>query len=72
MFEFITIGRPVALRCLNRLTALGFGGFDLALGDTKTLTLGGWVDATEMATHLLTLPHETNSGDVYCVPGDQP
>ncbi|WP_327037910.1 FkbM family methyltransferase [Micromonospora maris] len=67
-FEFTTIGRQVALRCLDRLAALGFGGFDVALGDTKALTLGRWVDATEMATHLLALPHETNSGDVYCVP----
>ncbi|TCC00295.1 FkbM family methyltransferase [Micromonospora zingiberis] len=67
-FEFTTIGRSVALRCLDRLAALGFGGFDVALGDEKTLTLGGWVSAAEMAMHLLTLPHEANSGDVYCVP----
>ncbi|BCJ62600.1 FkbM family methyltransferase [Micromonospora endophytica] len=67
-FEFTTIGRTVALRCLDRLTTLGFGGFDVALGDDKSLTLGRWVSAEEMATHLLALPHEANSGDVYCVP----
>ncbi|GGM23356.1 hypothetical protein GCM10011608_05070 [Micromonospora sonchi] len=67
-FEFTTIGRTVALRCLDRLTALGFGGFDVALGDDKSLTLGRWASAEEMANHLLTLPHEANSGDVYCVP----
>ncbi|MGC5051687.1 FkbM family methyltransferase [Micromonospora sp. DT48] len=66
-FEFTTIGRAVALRCLDRLTTLGFGGFDVALGDDKALTLGRWVDAGEMAAHLLALPHEANSGDVYCV-----
>ncbi|RIV37376.1 FkbM family methyltransferase [Micromonospora radicis] len=65
-FEFTTISRSVALRCLDRLATLGFGGFDVALGDEKVLTLG-WVGAVEMATHLLTLPHEVNSGDVYCV-----
>ncbi|GIJ20860.1 FkbM family methyltransferase [Micromonospora lutea] len=67
-FEFTTIGRAVALRCLRRLAALGFGGFDLALGDDKALALGRWVGAEEMAAYLLALPHEANSGDVYCVP----
>ncbi|NLU78650.1 FkbM family methyltransferase [Micromonospora sp. HNM0581] len=66
-FEFTTIGRAVALRCLERLATLGFDGFDVALGDHKALTLGRWVDADEMAAHLLALPHEANSGDVYCV-----
>ncbi|QOC91878.1 FkbM family methyltransferase [Micromonospora craniellae] len=67
-FEFTTIERAVALRCLDRLTALGFGGFDVALGDHKALTLGRWATAEEMAAYLLALPHEANSGDVYCVP----
>ncbi|MCZ7423118.1 FkbM family methyltransferase [Verrucosispora sp. WMMA2121] len=66
-FEFTTIGRAVAVRCLDRLAALGFDGFDVALGDDKTLTLGRWVDAEAMAAHLLALPHEANAGDVYCV-----
>ena len=72
-FEFTTIGRAVALRCLDRLAALGFDGFDVALGDHKSLTLGRWASTEEMAAQLLALPHETNSGDVYCVrvSGDQ-
>ncbi|MFI7078531.1 FkbM family methyltransferase [Micromonospora sp. NPDC049903] len=67
-FEFTTIEREVALRCLDRLTTLGFGGFDVALGDHKELKLGRWATAEEMAAYLTALPHEANSGDVYCVP----
>ncbi|MGI5520365.1 FkbM family methyltransferase [Micromonospora sp. CA-259024] len=66
-FEFTTIARAVADRCLDRLTALGFDGFDVALGDNKSMTFQRWVSANDMATHLLGLPHEANSGDVYCV-----
>lgn len=68
-FEFTTIARGVALRCLDRLTALGFDGFDVALGDDKSMTFQRWVPADDMAAHLVTLPHEANSGDVYCVSG---
>ncbi|WCN79180.1 FkbM family methyltransferase [Micromonospora sp. LH3U1] len=66
-FEFTTIARAVAYRCLDRLTALGFDGFDVALGDIKSMTFQRWVPANDMAAHLLELPHQTNSGDVYCV-----
>ncbi|NYH41616.1 FkbM family methyltransferase [Micromonospora jinlongensis] len=68
-FEFTTIARPVAHRCLDRLTALGFDGFDVALGDDKSMTFQRWVSATDMTTHLAALPHDANSGDVYCVSG---
>jgi FkbM family methyltransferase len=71
-FEFTTIARAVAHRCLDRLTALGFDGFDVALGDDKSMTFQRWTSANEMAAYLLALPHETNSGDVYCVSGTVP
>ncbi|MGC5022059.1 FkbM family methyltransferase [Micromonospora sp. DT47] len=66
-FEFTTIERPVAQRCLDRLTALGFNGFNIALGDTMSLALQQWTSAEGMAAHLLSLPHAVNSGDVYCL-----
>ncbi|MEU8424121.1 FkbM family methyltransferase [Micromonospora sp. NPDC048835] len=66
-FEFTTIARAVAHRCLDRLTALGFAGFDVALGDDKSMTFRRWVSATDLATHLDDLPHAANAGDVYCV-----
>lgn len=66
-FEFTTIARGVALRCLDRLTALGFDGFDVALGDDKSMTFQRWVPAGDLAAHLVALPHVANSGDVYCV-----
>jgi FkbM family methyltransferase len=66
-FEFTTIERPVALRCLDRVTALGFDGFDVALGESMALTFQNWITAADMAAHLLSLPHAANAGDVYCV-----
>jgi FkbM family methyltransferase len=66
-FEFTTIERDVAQRCLHRLTALGFDGFDVALGESMALTFESWVSGEEMAAHLLALPHAANAGDVYCV-----
>lgn len=66
-FEFTTIQRDVAKRCLDRLASLGRYGFDLALGESQVLTFGRWVSKDEMAAHIASLPHEANSGDVYCV-----
>ena len=64
-FEFTTIARAVAQRCIDRLAALGPYGFDVALGETQRLTFGRWIAAGEMAAHLADLPHAANSGDVY-------
>jgi FkbM family methyltransferase len=66
-FEFTTIARDVARRCLDRLAALGPYGFDVALGEAQALTFGCWISRDEMAAHLAALPHEANSGDVYAV-----
>jgi FkbM family methyltransferase len=66
-FEFTTIAREVAQRCLGRLRQLGPYRFDLALGETQRLVFSRWIDADRMARHLADLPHEANSGDVYAV-----
>jgi FkbM family methyltransferase len=66
-FEFTTIQREVAYRCLDRLAALGNYGFDIALGESQSLTFERWLSAAEMAQHIAGLPHAANSGDVYCV-----
>ena len=66
-FEFTTIQRDVALACLDRLASLGAYGFDVALGESQQLTFGRWLGQADMAAHLSALPHEANSGDVYCV-----
>jgi FkbM family methyltransferase len=66
-FEFTTIQRDVASRCLDRLASLGPYGFDLALGESQALSFGQWISKDEMAAHIAGLPHEANSGDVYCV-----
>jgi FkbM family methyltransferase len=65
-FEFTTIQRDVALRCLDRLAALGVYDFDIALGESQSLTFNRWVCKADMAAHIAALPHAANSGDVYC------
>jgi FkbM family methyltransferase len=65
-FEFTTIQRDVALQCLDRLASLGPYGFDVALGESQALTFHRWISKAEMAAHIADLPHEANSGDVYC------
>jgi FkbM family methyltransferase len=72
-FELTTIQRDVALRCLDRLAALGPYGFDIALGESQTLTFGRWMSKADMTAHIAALPHAANSGDVYCLlqPGHQ-
>ncbi|GAA3382025.1 FkbM family methyltransferase [Cryptosporangium minutisporangium] len=67
-FEFTTIERVVALRCLDRAAALGFGRFNASLGDSFAFEFDEWVRPETMAAHLEALPHEANSGDVYCLP----
>ncbi|MEU1844226.1 FkbM family methyltransferase [Micromonospora sediminicola] len=64
-FEFTTIARDLAADCLDRLTALGFTRFTVALGDEMAFDLPGWRPAAEVAAHLRALPHDANSGDVY-------
>ena len=66
-FEFTTIQRDVALRCLDLLAALGPYRFDVALGETQQLTFGDWKSKALMAAHIIDLPHAANSGDVYAV-----
>jgi FkbM family methyltransferase len=66
-FEFTTIQRDVAFRCLDRLTALGQYRFDVALGESQHLTFNRLVSAEEMSATIRALPHAANSGDVYAV-----
>ena len=54
-------------RCLDRLASLGPYGFDVALGESQALTFDRWISKADMAAHIAALPHEANSGDVYCV-----
>ncbi|MEU8819717.1 FkbM family methyltransferase [Actinoplanes sp. NPDC048796] len=67
-FEFTTIERAVAVNCLDRVAALGFTTFNVAMGESMTLEFDRWLSREEMAAHVLALPHEANSGDIYCLP----
>jgi len=66
-FEFTTIQRDVALAALDRCAALGFSGFDAALGESQTLVHGDWRSADAIRQWLIELPDAANSGDIYAV-----
>jgi hypothetical protein len=66
-FEFTTIQRDVAFRCLERLAAMGPYRFDAALGESQELTFEEPISAQAMADYIAALDHDANSGDVYAI-----
>jgi len=66
-FEFTTIQRGVALAALDRCVALGFSGYDAALGESQVLVHGEWRPADAVQRWLTDLPAAANSGDIYAV-----
>lgn len=64
-FEFTTIQRDVAFRCLDRLAALGYRHFNASLGESLAFALAAPVGVQAMRAWLAALPAEANSGDVY-------
>jgi len=69
-FEFTTIQRDVAERCIARLSDLGRYRFNIALGESQALAMSDWCDGAVMAQHVRDLPHAANSGDIYAVRED--
>ncbi len=66
-FEFTTIQRDVALACIERCKALGFGRFNAALGESQTMAHGDWRSPEVITRWLVELPHAANSGDIYVI-----
>jgi FkbM family methyltransferase len=66
-FEFPTIQKDVAGRCLARLAALGYARFNVALGESQQMAFPSEVTADAMHAYLSRLPHDANSGDVYAL-----
>jgi FkbM family methyltransferase len=64
-FEFTTIQRDVAHRCIERCAALGFSTFNAALGESQVLAGETWMSAQEIRRWIDALPHDANSGDIY-------
>lgn len=64
-FEFTTIQREIACKCIALLAALRPYRFNLALGESQHFAFAEPVSAGDMAAHIIGLPHEANSGDVY-------
>ncbi len=64
-FEFTTIQRDVALRCLTQLTALSDYVFNYSLGEDHALQYPTWVTAQQIQDDLMALPDAANSGDIF-------
>ncbi len=64
-FEFTTIQRNVALACVERCSALGYGRFNAALGESQSFVHAGWIGSAAIASWLTALPYAANSGDIY-------
>lgn len=64
-FEFTTIAIDVALRGVELLGQRGDYRFDVALGESQTLTFRRWLGGSEMTEFLKQMPIEVNSGDIY-------
>lgn len=66
-FEFTTIQKDVAVRCLEQMSRLGTYRFNLALGESQEWSQSTFIDHDSMVSLILAMPHETNSGDIYCM-----
>jgi len=66
-FEFTTIQREVAYRCLDRLMELASYRFNLALGESQRLQFAEPLAHEALRNHVARLPHAANSGDIYAV-----
>lgn len=64
-FEFTTIQRDVALRCLTELAALAGYEFNVSLGEEHALVFDKWVDSAAMQEMVIELPAAANSGDIF-------
>jgi FkbM family methyltransferase len=64
-FEFTTIQRDIAHRCVERCAALGYSTFNAALGESQMLVGETWMSAQEIRRWIDELPHSANSGDIY-------
>ncbi|MDX8352510.1 FkbM family methyltransferase [Cognatiyoonia sp. IB215182] len=64
-FEFTTIQRDVALRCLKRLQDLGDYVFNFSLGEEHALIYSDWVGSGTVTRDLMGLPAKANSGDIF-------
>jgi len=66
-FEFTTIQRPVAFRCIERLEGLGSYRYNLSLGESFAMEYARWLPPEDMARRIAALPHAVNSGDIYAM-----
>ncbi len=64
-FEFTTIQRELAYRCLTQLSSLGSYSYRFSLGETHKMEQSDWVDRETITAELAALPMSANSGDIF-------
>jgi FkbM family methyltransferase len=66
-FEFTTIQRDVAMRCLDRIEQIDRYRYTFALGESQSLLFEAPVDVATLREAIMKLPDAANSGDVYAI-----
>ncbi len=66
-FEFTTIQKPVAYRCLEIIDRLADYRFNVALGESQAFEFTDPVDRTTIQSYIVELAPDANSGDVYAI-----
>lgn len=64
-FEVTTLQRAVGLDALARAEALGYGAYNLSLGESHRFLFDAPVDAARIGAEIAGLTDAANSGDVY-------
>ena len=65
-FEFTTIQKDVAVKCLHFIASIGTYRFNLACGESQDLRFNSNVGLSELMIFIDEIPHDFNSGDIYC------
>ena len=66
-FEFTTIQKPVAYRCLDEIERLANYRFNVALGESQKMEFKYLIDRGALQSYIAGLPPEANSGDIYAI-----
>lgn len=66
-FEFTTIQRDVAVKCVQQCSALGLKSFQAVIGETHVFAFEAPVAENILLEWLSALPPDANSGDIYAM-----
>ena len=64
-FEYIPVVIETALKCIERLSQLGNYEYNWRVSEWPRLRSSVWLDPQDILVQLRSIPHDSNSGDVY-------